>query len=77
MFFHQSQISIIYPTITINGVDLEKIDNFNFFGLIINKNLKLNSHVNYIASKMSRSMGLFMILRHALPADTPVLFINL
>ena len=36
MFFHQSQKSIIYPTITINGVD---IDNFNFLGLIISKNL--------------------------------------
>ena len=36
MFFQQSQKSIIYPTIAINGVDIEKVDNFNFLGLIIN-----------------------------------------
>ena len=60
MFFHQSQKSIIYPIITINGVTIEKIDNFNFLGLIIN--LKWNSHVDHIASKMSRSIGLFMII---------------
>ena len=40
MFFHRSHKSIIYPTITINGVDIEKVENFNFLGLIINKNLK-------------------------------------
>ena len=76
MFFYQSQKSIIYPTITINGVDIEKVDNFNFPGLIINKNLKSNSHVNYIASKISRSIGLFMILRHTLPTYIQVLLYN-
>ena len=76
MFFHQSQKSIIYPTITINGVDIEKVDHFNFLGLIINKNLKWDSHVNHIASKISRSIGLFMILRHTLPADIFVLLYN-
>ena len=48
MFFHQSQKSIIYQTITMNSVDIEKIDNFNFLSLIINKNLKWNSHVNLV-----------------------------
>ena len=77
MFFHQSQKSIIYPIITINGVEIEKVDNFNFLGLIIKKlNLKWNSHVNYIASRESRSIGLFMILRHTLPSDILVLLYN-
>ena len=35
-----------------------------------------NSHVNYIAAKMSRSIGLFMILRHTLPIDILVLLYN-
>ena len=65
MYFYQKQKSIIYPTITINGVEIEKVDNINFLGLIINKNLKWNSHVNYIAGQMSRSIGFFMISRHA------------
>ena len=68
-FFHQSPKSIIYPTITINGVEIEKVNNFNCLGLLINKNLKWNSQVNYIPSKNSRSLGLCMILRHSLPND--------
>ena len=76
MFFHQSQKSFIYPIITINSVEIEKVDNFNFLGLIIKKNLKWNSHVNYIASRMSRSIGLFMISSHTLPTDILVLLYN-
>ena len=50
--------------------EMEKVDNFNFLGLIIIKSLKWNSHVDYIASKISR---LFMIFRHTLPIDILVL----
>ena len=38
--------------------------------------MKWNSHVNYIASKIEHSMGLFMILRHTLPTDILVLLYN-
>ena len=76
MYVFSSRNAIIYPTTTINGVDIEKVDNFNFLGLIINKNLKRNSHVNYIASKISRSIGIFMILRYTLTTDILVLLYN-
>ena len=59
MFFHQSQKTIVYPTITINGADIKNVANFIFLGLIIKKNLKWN--VNYIANTISRSIGLFII----------------
>ena len=75
MFIDQMQNSIIYPTITINGGQIEEVDNFNFLGLIINKKLKDNSHDNYIAIKMSRSMGLFLILRYTLTTDISVLLL--
>ena len=66
----------MYPTITIHGVEIEKVDNLNFLGLIIHLNLKWNSHVNYIASKLSRSIRLFIILRHTLTTDILVLLYN-
>ena len=40
MFFHQSQKTIVYPTITRNGADIKNVANFIFLGLIIKKNLK-------------------------------------
>ena len=38
--------------------------------------MKWNSHVNYIASKISQSMGLFMTLRHTLPTDMLLMLHN-
>ena len=57
MFFHQSQKSIIYPIITINGAEIERVANFNFLGVIINKNLKCYSHINYSVNKMSANVS--------------------
>ena len=56
----------LFPYLILSCCEMKKVDNFNFLGLIINKNLKWNSHVDYIASKISR---LFMILRDTLPID--------
>ena len=76
MFFHQKSIVNYLSNKNYNGVEIEKVDNFYFLSLINNTNLKWNSHVNYMASKMSRSIGLFMILRNTLPTDILVLLYN-
>ena len=51
--FPSESKSIIYPTITINGIAIEKVDNL-LLGIIrhlgIIRNLKWKSHFNYIAS---------------------------
>jgi hypothetical protein len=39
MIFHLPQRKINYFKVQINGKDIERLDNFNFLGLIINTNL--------------------------------------
>ena len=36
---------------------VECVDEFNYLGLIINKHLKWNSHVNKIGNKISQTIG--------------------
>ena len=70
MYVLPSESKINYLSKQMHSGKIEKVDNCIFFGLIINRNFKWNSHVNYITSKITRYIGLFMILGHALPADT-------
>ena len=72
MFFHPNQKSFIHPTIavTVNGVKIK------FKRLIILIAWYKNHIKNWneipmstIVSKISRSIGLFILLSHTLPTD--------
>ena len=46
------------------------MDEFNYLGLIINKHLKWNSHVNKIGNKISQTIGVINKLKHLIPQKT-------
>ena len=58
MLFHQPQKRVTIPKLKINNTLIECVDEFNYLGLIINKHLKWNSHVNKIGNKISQTIGL-------------------
>ena len=43
------------------------VDEFNYLGIIINKHLKWNSHVNKIGNKISQTIGVINKLKHLIP----------
>ena len=51
ILFHQPQKKIIEPEIIIDENKIYCINNFNFLGLIINKHLNWNNHINHISLK--------------------------
>ena len=55
------------PKICINGIELERVQDFNFLGLTINENLSWKPHVNKIAHKISKYSGILCRLKHFLP----------
>ena len=67
MLFHQPQKRVTIPKLTINNTLIECVDEFNYLGLIINKHLKWNSHVNKIDNKMSQTIGVINKLKHLIP----------
>jgi hypothetical protein len=49
---------------------IEYVDNFNFLGIILNKNLNWNTHIDVIAKKISKTIGILSKLKHYLPLRT-------
>ena len=54
-----------------NGhISLEFKDYVKFLGVLIDKNLLWKYHIDYIASKISRVVGIIARLRHHVPLNT-------
>ena len=70
MIFHNQNknINCIIPDITIKDIKIERVESFNFLGVIFDKHMKWNCHVNNIALKLSRTIGIFYKLKHFLPS---------
>ena len=54
MVFHTSNRAVKYPNLKINNTDVEHVFEFNFLGVIFNSHMNWNTHINYIATKISR-----------------------
>ena len=52
--------------IKMNGIELERVHHTKFLGVLIQENLKWNTHINYISKRVSRSIGILAILKHYL-----------
>ena len=77
MVFHFPQRRVI-PTldIKINNIAVSRTTEFNFLGLFVNETLNWNTHVNKIATKLSRLIGMFKRIHKFLPVKTLLLIYN-
>ena len=69
MVFYMPQKRIIIPKLRIEGTQIECVDNFNYLGIILNEHLKWKSHIDKIAIKVSRSIGIMNRLKSYIPQD--------
>ncbi len=76
MIFHTPQKRVKPLGLKIEKTIVERVYEFNFLGLIMNDNLNWKSHVNKIANKISKSMGILNKLKHFLPVNAKVLIYN-
>ena len=70
MIFHHPQ-KILRFQLEINDTHIECVDNFNFLGLTINKQLNWKNHIDKLACKISRSIAIIrkskqFVLQHVL-----------
>ena len=56
--------------IRINNIQIEKVNETKFLGIIIDNQLKWKPHLNYVCSKVSKSIGIIGRLRFVLPKYT-------
>ena len=50
-----------------NNIEIERVTQFNFLGVIISSNIKWNGHVTHISQKISRIVGIMYRLKHIYP----------
>ena len=62
--------------ITLNNVDLERVDNTKFLGVIIQENLNWKKHIDYICERVSRATALLARLKYYLPKHALLLIYN-
>ena len=63
MVFHTSNRAVKYPNLKINNTDIEHVFEFNILGVMFNSHMNWNTHINYIASKISRTVGILYRLK--------------
>ena len=76
MIFHKLQKKVECPLLQINGTEIKRIQEFNYLGIQLYEHLTWKNHVNKIANKISRSIGILNKLKCCLPQDTVYLLYN-
>ena len=76
MVFHTINKRIPKFDIQIEGVNIEKVSEFNFLGITIDDQLKWNKHIDKISNKISRNIGILNSLKHFLPLSTKLTIYN-
>ena len=74
--FHTPHREVTYPRIKINNSSVEVVDEFKFLEIFIDKHLKLSTHSEFIANKISKYTGVINRLKHTLPSRILVTFCN-
>ena len=65
--FHTPQKRIPKLHLSINNIDIEKVDSFTFLGLVLDTHLKWNFHVRKVANKLTHINWILSKLKHIFP----------
>ena len=69
MVFHpyQKDISSLNTELCINGEHIERVNNFNFLGILIDEHLNWKAHNEMVANKISKYCGVLNRIKNVLP----------
>ena len=70
MIFHGKQKHIQNLNISINGINIERVESFNFLGIILQETLSWDNHVTLVKTKISKVIGILYRLKNIFPKET-------
>ena len=73
MVFHRKQKHVDEINVQINGTKIERVESFNFLGIMLDKNLTWKSHIEMVGKKISKVMAILYRLKNIFPEN--VLFV--
>ena len=76
MTFHMPNKEIQHLTLKIDGVNIEKVEEFNFLGLTMDTNLKWKKHTDNISNKCPKITGVLNRLKLLFPQEIKCLLYN-
>ena len=76
MVFHTSTRAVKCPILKINNTDIGHVFEFNFLGVMFNFYMNWNIHINYIATKISKTVGILYRLKDIYPQSVLLTLYN-
>ena len=69
VIFHaiNKKIQGVVPNLEINRIPLERVQNFNFLGLLLNENMSWKPHTDLLSNKLAKCAGVLNKLKRFLP----------
>ena len=61
-------------SVTVNDKQIDEVNFFTYLGVVINKQLTWQDHIEYISSKINKKIGLLKRIRACLPLEARLLF---
>jgi len=76
MVFHHPRKNVTVPNLSIDGHRVEFVNDFNYLGIIFDKHLTWNKHIESISVKISKICGVVNRLKNSLPQTTLLTIYN-
>ena len=76
MIFHTPQKKVGPLQLNIENTPIDRVSDFNFLGLTINEHLNWKSHIDKLANKISKTMGVLNKLKHYVPLNARMIIYN-
>ena len=73
MVFHRKQKHVDEINVQYNGTKIERVESFNFLGIMLDENLTWKSHIETVGKKISKVTGILYRLKNIFPEN--VLFV--
>ena len=73
---HTSNRKITNSNLKINNINIERVTQFNFLGVMFNSHMDWSRHINYISMKISRSTGILYRLKDIYPQSVLLTLYN-
>ena len=65
------RIEGVVPDLTINGIPLDRVQTFNFLGILLNENMSWKPHIDLLSNKLAKCAGVLNQLKHFLTIHIP------
>ncbi len=67
MVFHRPQKRVMYVKLEIDHVEIDRVKEFYFLGIVLNEQLTWKNHTEYLSCKITVTNGILNRLKHYLP----------